>query len=154
MIPAYRICSTRYAFGAFSGEDAKMAGGRWNSPGLLMVYCSSSLSLATLEILVHLEEPEILARHFSYFEIAIPKAMIQPLDPAKIPSNWRFEGAFPQTSALGDAWLRSMKSAVLSVPSAVTPGEVNYLLNPRHPDYGKIRIGEEQRFEPDPRLAR
>jgi len=153
MIPAFRICATRYSPTAFSGEGAKIAGGRWNSAGLPVVYCSSSLSLATLEILVHLEEPEILAHHFSFFEVGIPKELIETLNPAKLPPGWRAETTFPQTSALGDAWIRSMKSAVLSVPSAVTPGEVNFLLNPRHPDFGKIRIGEMQRFEPDPRLA-
>lgn len=154
MIPAFRICATRHASTAFTGEGAKIAGGRWNSPGSSMIYCSSSLSLATLEILVHLEEPEILASYFSYFEIGIPEDLIAELDTRDLPTGWRAETTFTETSNLGDAWIRSGKSAALSVPSAVTPGESNFLLNPRHPEFGKIRLGKMQRFEPDPRLAR
>ena len=130
-----------------------MAGGRWNSPGFSVVYTSSSLSLATLEILVHLEEAEILANYFSFFEVGIPEALVDVLDVSSLPSGWRAETTFPHSSALGDAWLRSLKSPVLAVPSVVTPGEKNFLLNPSHSDFAKLVIGKEQRFEPDPRLA-
>ncbi len=153
MISAFRICSNRYASSAFTGEGAKIAGGRWNSPGLPVIYCSSSLSLATLEILVHLEEPEILSNYFSFSEVRIPVKLITELDLKRLHSGWRAETTFPQTSTMGDVWIRSLKSAVLAVPSAVTPGEKNFLLNPRHPDFAKIGIGEMQRFDPDPRLA-
>ena len=72
MISASRICKTRHLATALSGEGARLNGGRWNSPGLPAVYTSSSLSLATLEVLVHLEDPELLANLFSWFPLEIP----------------------------------------------------------------------------------
>lgn len=153
MITAYRICGTKWVDSAFTGEGAKMAGGRWNSAGRPVVYCSSSLSLATLEILVHLEDRGVLTRHFSFFEILIPEDIITISDPNRLPAEWKDEAGEAATRALGDSWLRSMKSAVLGVPSAVTPGEVNYLLDPRHPDYRRIEIGAPNQFSPDPRLT-
>jgi len=130
-----------------------MAGGRWNPTGRPLVYCSSSLSLATLEILVHLEDRGVLSRHFSFFEVRIPEQIVTILDPRRLPEDWKEGDGEAATRALGDTWLRSMKSAVLGVPSAVTPGELNYLLDPRHRDFGKIEIGPPRRFSPDPRLA-
>ncbi|MGJ8634008.1 MAG: RES family NAD+ phosphorylase [Luteolibacter sp.] len=154
MISAFRLCANRYLSSAFSGEGAKIAGGRWNSDGRPMVYCASSLSLATLEVLVHLEEPEILERYFSYFEIRFPAEMVTETDLGALPKNWRSEDGLPATRSLGDEWLVSFGSPVLSVPSAVTPGELNFLLNPRHPDFRKIEIGNSETFSPDPRLVR
>lgn len=153
MITAYRICGTKWVGSAFTGEGAKMAGGRWNSAGRPVVYCSSSLSLATLEILVHLEDRGVLTRHFSFFEIRIPKNVVTISDPNRLPEDWTDEAGEAATRALGDSWLRSMNSAVLGVPSAVTPGEMNYLLDPRHLDYRRIEIGVPKRFSPDPRLT-
>lgn len=154
MISAYRICGTKWVSSAFTGEGAKLTGGRWNTSGVPAVYCASSLSLATLEVLVHLEDTEILANYFSYFRIEIPDSIVAALDTAELPENWKDESAMLATRALGDSWLQSMKSAVLSVPSAVTPGELNFLLNPRHPDFGKIGIGAVQTFLADPRLVK
>jgi RES domain-containing protein len=154
MISAYRICSTKWISSAFTGEGAKLAGGRWNSSGRPAVYCASSLSLATLEVLVHLEEPEILAHYFSYFHIEFPDFFVTDLDSGNLPENWKDESARLATRAIGDSWLKSMRSAVLSVPSAVTPGELNFLLNPRHEDFGKIVIESAQSFIPDPRLVK
>lgn len=119
-----------------------------------MVYCAGTLSLATLEVLVHLENPGILSRHFRFFEIGFPEEILSSMEAPALPANWREESMIPVTAAMGDAWLREKESAVLSVPSAVTPGEINYLLNPRHTDFAKIKTGTSQRFEPDPRLAR
>lgn len=154
MIRAFRICGTKWESSAFSGEGAKIAGGRWNTGGLPVVYCACSLSLATLEILVHLEDPGVLSRHFSFFEIGFPEEILTEIVTSALPANWRDEGMIPVTAALGDRWLRAMTGAVLSVPSAVTHGESIFLLNPRHEDFAKITIGAPQRFDPDPRLAR
>jgi RES domain-containing protein len=153
MIPAFRLCKTKFLASAFSGDGARIHGGRWNSPGLAMVYTSSSLSLATLEVLVHLEDPDAFARLFSWIALEIPDDSVERLNPAILPAGWSADEMNTASQATGDAWLRSMRTAVLAVPSVVTPGEWNYLLNPAHPRFSEIRIVETQSFRPDPRLV-
>jgi RES domain-containing protein len=152
MIPAFRLCKTRHLATAFSGHGARLTGGRWNSPGLPVVYTSSSLSLATLEVLVHLEDPAVLAGLFSWLPVEIPELLVERPEVDLLGPAWLDEGALPRTRAIGDAWLRAQRSAVLAVPSAVTPQESNYLLNPTHPRFPEILIGPACRFQPDRRL--
>lgn len=152
MIPAFRLCKTKFVATAFSGEGARLNGGRWNSPGVSTVYASSSLSLATLEVLVHLEDPDAFARLFSWVGIEIPEGSIERLDESNLPKRWCDAETNVSSRAIGDAWVRSLRSAVLAVPSVVTPGEWNYLLNPAHPGFSKIKIGPAKPFQPDPRL--
>lgn len=153
MIPAFRLCKTKFLASAFSGEGARLHGGRWNSPGLAVVYTSSSLSLATLEVLVHLEDPAAFARLFSWVPLELPEDAVERIDPATLPDAWHADGANSASQSVGDAWLRSMRSPVLAVPSVVTPGEWNYLLNPAHRRFAEIQFGEARRFQPDPRLS-
>jgi len=154
MIRAFRLCKTRHAASAFTGEGARIAGGRWNSPGVAVVYVSSSLSLATLEVLVHLDDPEAFARLFSWFAVEIPDELAEALDESKLPPGWCADETTAATQVIGDQWIHSQRSAVLAVPSVVTPGEWNYLLNPAHPGFAGIRIAAPQAFRPDPRLAK
>jgi RES domain-containing protein len=152
MIPAFRLCKTKHLASAFSGEGARINGGRWNSPGLAMVYTSSSLSLATLEIMVHLEDPETFARLFSWLPLEIPEGIVERLDISRLPAGWSNDEANMTSRAAGDAWLHSQRSAALAVPSVVTPGEWNYLLNPAHPRFADLVMGEPKPFRPDSRL--
>jgi len=154
MIQAFRLCKTKHAASAFTGEGARLNGGRWNSPGVAVVYASSSLSLATLEVLVHLEDPEIFSRLFSWIPLEMPEAIIEELAEATLPAGWLDDEANAASRAVGDAWVRGGREAVLAVPSVVTPGEWNYLLNPAHAEFGKVRIGKSSPFRPDPRLLR
>jgi len=154
MIRAFRLCKTKHLATAFTGEGARIAGGRWNSPGVGVVYTSSTLSLATLEVLVHLDDPESFARMFSWFAMEIPDELVEVLDESKLPSTWCADETTAATQVIGDAWVRSQRTAVLAVPSVVTPGERNYLLNPSHPRISGIRFASPQVFRPDPRLAR
>jgi RES domain-containing protein len=153
MIRAFRLCKTRHAATAFTGEGARLNGGRWNSPGNAVVYTSSSLSLATLEVLVHLEDPEVLGKRFSWTPLDIPPEMVETVKTESLPDGWS-EPSGRVSRTVGDAWLASYRSAALAVPSAVTPCEWNYLLNPAHPDFPKILIGRTQPFQPDPRLLK
>lgn len=153
MIQAFRLCKTRYLASAFTGEGARLTGGRWNSPGLAVVYTSSSLSLATLEVLVHLEDPEAFARLFSWVPLEIPDDAIEELDETKLARGWCADETNSTSRSLGDAWIRSMRTLALAVPSVVTSSEWNFLLNPAHPRYSEIRLGETKPFRPDPRLG-
>ena len=152
MIQAFRLCKTKHLAAAFTGEGARLNGGRWNSPGMAVVYSSSTLSLATLEMLVHLEDPAVFGRLFSWVPLEIPDAEVERLDPTRLAAAWRNDEVNASSRSVGDVWLRSLRSMALAVPSVVTPGEWNYLLNPVHPRFHQIRIGKARRFKPDSRL--
>ena len=154
MKPAFRLCKTKHLASAMAGEGVRLAGGRWNSPGLPVVYAASSLSLATLEVMVHLEEIEVFYHLFSWLGLEIPEIIIEPLDITHLPDGWHSDETNAAARAVGDQWLLSMKSAVMAVPSVVTEGEKNYLLNPRHQDFQQIRVAPAQRFRPDPQLKK
>ncbi len=149
---AWRITKQKYAKTAFNGEGARLYGGRWNSPGTAMIYASQSQSLAVLELLVHLEAPELL-HSYLLIEVWLPKSCVADLDLSNLPPNWRADPTPANVRAVGDEWAAGAKSAALRVPSALVPGESNFLLNPRHPDFSKLRIGKPLPFQFDPRFA-
>lgn len=135
---------------AFSGEGAAKFGGRWNSRGVKMVYTSSTQSLAVLETLVHLNPPMDL--RYVTFELTLDESGVTPLELGTLPRDWRQAPPSPGTQSLGDRWVQSNSSVVLAVPSVVVPGEKNYLLNPAHPGFSKIRISQPTPFALDARL--
>ncbi|MFM9971008.1 MAG: RES family NAD+ phosphorylase [Burkholderiales bacterium] len=147
---AYRIVRRRQARFAFNGEGARIAGGRWNSPGKRAVYLSSTLALAAMEVFVHLRE-DAASLDYVYFEIAIPDDLvIATLD--RKPKGWRAEPPGMASMHIGDRWLQAQTSALLALPSAIIPSEINFLLNPNHPDSGKLRIAPARAFHFDPRM--
>lgn len=150
MPEAWRILKEKHAAKAFSGEGARLFGGRWNSRGVPLVYTSSTKSLAALETLVHLNPPVL----FDYVAIRIEfdEALIETVPPKSLPADWRVEPPPPSSKAVGDRWVREGRSAVLALPSVIIPAELNYLLNPAHPDFRKISIGKPEPFAFDPRL--
>jgi len=148
---AWRIVKERHATTAFSGDGAAQAGGRWNSRGIRVVYASGSLALAALETLVHLNPP--VPFRFVTFRIEFDPGLVETLPFSNLPPDWTEEPGPPSTRRIGDAWVRSARSAVLELPSAIIPGEPNYLLNRAHPDFVKIRIGAPEPFAFDSRLV-
>lgn len=148
MPQAWRIVKQRHAGTAFSGEGAAKTGGRWNSRGVPVVYASSTLSLAALESLVHLNPP-VLFKYVA-FPIEFDDALVA--SPGRLPADWSLEPPGPASKAIGDAWVHGSKSAVLAVPTVIIPAETNYLLNPAHPNFKRISIGKPQPFAFDPRL--
>lgn len=151
MLTAFRLVRPAFADDAFSGTGARRVGGRWNSPGWRVVYTSSSIPLATLELLVRTPRRSRL-RNYALIPCYFPEAIVEELDSKRLPAKWN---AYPPPSLLqelGDRWLASRESAVLAVPSAVVPTDINYLLNPEHDDFRSVDIGESQRFPLDLRL--
>jgi len=116
------------------------------------VYFASSASLATLEIMVHLQNYAAL-RLYTLWAVSIPKTQITVVDEEKLSNFWRQQPA-PQANAdLGDEFLISNKKAVLSVPSAVMPMERNYVLNVENDRASSIiESAEAISFLPDDRL--
>jgi RES domain-containing protein len=105
-----------------------------------------------LEMLVQ-DEP--LRARYVMIEARIPKGVqIDRVRVEDLPADWRSIAAREKLQAIGTEWARKRGAAVLAVPSVVIPAETNYLLNPLHPDFRRIRVGKAQRFETDLRLIR
>jgi RES domain-containing protein len=152
MPTVWRLLTARYAESAFSGEGARLYGGRWNRKGVPMVYTAGSQSLAMLELLVQ-DEP--LRARYVMIAARLPKNLkIERIAPEQLPADWRDLAAREQMQIIGTGWAKRRSSAVLAVPSAVIPSETNYLLNPSHPSFAKIEIGEPQDFITDLRPTR
>ncbi|HVS52142.1 MAG TPA: RES family NAD+ phosphorylase [Opitutaceae bacterium] len=151
-IVLWRLCAQHREPWAFTGEGSARRGGRWNPPGVRVIYCAESRSLAALEVLVNVDQP---ARLFLTAWIMVPAVASAELveKPARVPENWRDTPHSAATQAFGAAWVRERRSAVLRVPSTVVPGEFNYLINPLHPDFKRVKIGKPERFTFDARLA-
>jgi RES domain-containing protein len=166
-LKAYRLCSPWRK--PWDPTGALRRGGRWNNPGVAVLYAASSISLACLEILVHLVDTAIIP-DFVYSEIEIPDALVKPWT-----ENERRTEAILGSSLLsrdfGDSWLkRPIRSGgtdpafvarlrrefadvpVQQVPSAVVPPEWNYLINPKHEEFRELTWSEPRMFRLDRRL--
>lgn len=154
MIPVYRIVKSKHVSSAFDGQGAKIAGGRWNNKGVSVVYASGSLSLAAHETFVHLGYSGIKAK-FSYFKVEIPDDVtVRRINAASLPSDWQMEPPPDSTKRLGSDWALKLETAVLVVPSTLIPGELNYLLNPAHPDFERLVIDSPMAFAFDVRYLK
>ena len=141
----------RLAHAKLDGEGARLAGGRWNTRGRAAVYTSSRLSLAALELLVHTDVP-VVPPDLVAFEIDVPdKLEIESVEIAGLPKDWRLPG-HPTCRSIGDTWLAEERTAVLRVPSAVVPEELNYIINPAHRAAKTIQVVGRRKFAFDSRL--
>jgi RES domain-containing protein len=152
MPSSWRLTKTRHLATAWDGEGARKAGGRWNSPGVSVIYTSGSLSLALVEILVHL--PGEILPAYSALRVEFGESLVSTVAAAALPANWRDSPPPRETQAIGDTWVADSISAVLQVPSVVIPDELNYVLNPSHTDFRRISVGAPRSFPFDPRLRR
>jgi RES domain-containing protein len=148
----WRVVKRIHAATAFDGKAAQRFGGRWNSPGRRAVYASATKSLAVLEVLVHLDVGRPLPRVVAFaFDVA--DALVERLDPTQLARDWRTAGGLIGTQQVGDAWLASARTLALAVPSVIVPEESNYILNPAHPAFARLRFGRAVPFVLDPRLT-
>lgn len=153
IVTAWRIVRSQHAALAFDGEGSRRYGGRWNQEGVPMVYAAESLALAALELLVHLDASRIM-QDFVCISIQFDESLCLRIDQSHLPSDWT---AYPASSAvqdIGTAWFHSGESVALAVPSAIVPIEINYLINPLHPDFDNLQIGAPSAFQDDPRLKK
>jgi RES domain-containing protein len=147
----WRIIQRKYAEEAFSGEGSAKYGGRWNQKGTAVVYCSESASLAQLEVLVRTQRTKDLALYV-LIEARVAEELIETLRREDLPDDWNALPESNTTREMGTKWATEKRSAVLGVPSVVIPSELNFLLNPEHPDFSKIEIGTPKPVGWDPRL--
>lgn len=147
----FRICNSHYA-NDLSGIGAKLYGGRWNNKGHAVLYTSSTRALATLEVLVHLPTINVKPIDFSIVSINIPNNSLEEISYHKIKAELLENGFDSNLKKIGDKWLNNNSSLVLKVPSIVIHEEFNYLINPLHKDFSKIKIVDKKTFSFDSRL--
>lgn len=136
----------------FDGEGAFRFGGRWNSRGTRILYTAGSLSLAALEMLVHLNSEEVLLA-YSFASAEFDESLILPVEDFRpLPENWSASPPPLDIQRIGDEWAETLASVVLKVPTSVLPVEFNYLINVGHPEFSKVKFGKPQTFTFDERL--
>ena len=153
MMTAWRVLKAKHRKAAFTGEGARIYGGRWNPAGVPVVYTAESLSLATLEIIVHLERIDLLRQHFVKIPVTFDDVLVYALPREKLPEDWNRLPPAETTQRIGYEWITQASFPILKVPSTVIPEEHNFLLNPTHPDFQSVSIGEARRFDFDSRLV-
>jgi RES domain-containing protein len=138
----YRLARADLHASLWSGDGGLHVDGRWHTAGRRIVYTAQSVSLAQLEVLVHISDRRQMPPRI-YGDAEIPEGMhVEIIDAARLPNDWRgFAPYHPETQRLGVEWFRRQSSAVLRVPSAISPAEWNVLLNPAHAEFRRIRRG-------------
>jgi len=153
MPTVWRIVKNRYASSAFDGEGARTFGGRWNSPGVPLVYTSGTRALCLLEVLAGLGSVRILPSYV-LISATFDDALVLPVSPDHLPQDWRRSPPSASTQRIGDVWADQRRSAVLRVPSVIVPDEHNYIVNPAHPDFKSVEVGPPEDISIDSRLLR
>lgn len=144
----YRIALSKYA----DSLKASKRAARWNPNEVETIYTSANRALACLENVVHRGKLG-LSQVFSVMTIEIDdqikkeKILLNDL-----PDNWKEFEQMPLTQALGGKWISKNKTAILEVPSSVIDDEVNYLINPKHPDFEFIKLIKTDPFMFDKRI--
>ena len=151
MASAWRIVRASRANTAFTGEGPWRYGGRWNSLGVHVVYVSEHQSTAAFEVFAN-RVPFILEEKYKAFCLEWLDSLTESFPIQKLPANWRVTPPPAETMEIGDRWVQERRSAVLALPSAISPDDTNFLLNPTHPDFKRIRIHPPINFDFDPRL--
>lgn len=167
----WRIAPGQYD--PLTGEGARRFGGRWTSPGRPAVYLASSLPLAALEVLAHVDA-DAAPLDLVAVAVDIPPALGGAADwaswrsqtsptgtPLTLPDGWRNVAQPAACRAIGDAWLRTRAHPLLHVPSAVLPAWVDddaggwcAVLDPTHPEASGCRVAMREPFTFDPRVLR
>ena len=145
----YRITNSRHK-DDISGVGAKLKGARWNLPGSSMLYTAENISLSTLELLVHIGFNDI--RNFYHLlTITMPdNAPLKEIDTDKLKTNWQEDEGY--TAYIGTEFINNNQTLILKVPSAIITEEHNFLVNPNHADFKKVRITRSKPFVFDKRL--
>jgi RES domain-containing protein len=144
-----------YTADDMSGAGAKETGGRWNEAGVAVTYTASTRALACLETVVHLNAGGLPLNRY-LVEIEIPDDLwsaAETVDPTAL-VGWDAEPAALVSITFGTNWAHSQRSALLFVPSVIVPEESNILINPAHPDAGRISARKLRRWLYDTRLTR
>jgi len=147
----YRIVRAPYQ-DDLSGEGAEKYGGRWNSIGTAALYCCENRSLALLEVLAN-SYSGIVLKNFVILTIEIPEsAKIWTPKASQLPSDWQVIPLRNTSQNFGDKILSKTEYIGFKVPSTIMPYEHNFVFNPQHVDFKKVKIKEKTPFTIDARL--
>jgi RES domain-containing protein len=147
----FRLQNKKYPI-ELSGKGASIIGARWNSKGTEVVYTAQNRALAIAEVVVHLTI-STLPKGFCMVTVFIPDDVdVFALDQKKLPNDWNLFPENTATQQLGDELIRLNEFAVIKVPSAVVKGEFNFMLNPHHKDFERIKIIHQEDFPFDKRI--
>ena len=141
----YRLCKVKYVHD-LSGKGAETSSGRWNSKRVPIVYTSQSKALCASEIAAHTPLGNLPA-DYCLVTIQIPDDSIKQYHTTLMPKDWR---AYPHpdfTQKIGDHFIAEGKLLAFKVPSAVIPGDFNFLLNPQHNRISEVVIKKVESFK-------
>lgn len=148
----FRLTTTKYA-NDLSGTGARLHGGRWNQKGDAVLYTSGSRALALVEVLVHLTNA-FLPLNYQLITIYIPDDSIIELPSKSLPNDWKSIEPNESTKKVAAKWLVENEYLALKVPSVVVEGEHNFLINPLHVDFLKVKVLKVEPFSFDTRLIK
>jgi RES domain-containing protein len=148
----YRICSSKFA-NDLTGEGAKINGGRWNHPGTACIYSASTRALALLEYTAH-AKLHLIPRALSFTSFEVPDQSLQSFSIAQLPGNWKQFPHPKETRDFGTKFLTDNKFLVYRLPSVVIDDEMNFIINPSHPDIKLVKIKEVKDYVYDLRLKK
>jgi len=152
LMEIYRITQQQFAED-FSGNGARLFGGRWNSEGFFALYTSSSGSLALLETLAHTPAKMLDAKVYHLVTLWVPDSVsIQKIMITGLIEGWDALDIRPFTKKIGDRFLSDKKNLLLQVPSVMMPEEINYVINPLHKDMKHLKIVNKRRIYFDQRI--
>lgn len=144
----YRLTTAEFA-NDLSGEGSKLYGGRWNLAGTSALYTSEYVSLSLLEILVNLNKNR-LPISYTLISLELPELHISKIQYKKLKDNWQHH--FEYTQWIGNEFLKNNDFLALKVPSAIVPQENNFIINPLHAAFKKVKILNTELLELDKRL--
>jgi RES domain-containing protein len=144
----YRLATSNFA-NDISGEGSKLYGGRWNSIGLAGLYTSENISLCILEILVRATK-KTSPDSYTLISITVPDDDISTISFKKLKKEWQHDIEY--TRDIGSNFLKENQALCIKVPSAIVMQENNFLINPLHKDFTKVKIISFELLELDKRL--
>lgn len=146
----YRLA--RQKFANLSGKGAALKGARWNSIGVELIYTAVNRSLAMAEVAVRLTLAT-LPEDYVMMSIYIPDDVsLDKINAPDLRYNWHIFPYLTSTQAVGDKFVADNKYCVLQIPSSVTSGDFNFLINPRHAQFSTIKIIATVNFPFDKRI--
>ncbi len=148
----YRAVRQKYAGQPLDTTGTWLYGGRWNPPGVGILYTAEHAALALVEILVHMPQvPYAELPTFRLFTLEIPDDSLRIVSANELPPYWQ-DDSYTRSQTILDKWLKQPDVLAIGVPSSVMPDGINYLLHSAHIAYQRIRIMEEKALLIDPRL--
>lgn len=147
----FRLSRRKFAT-ALSGKGSALKGARWNSVGVELIYTAANRSLAMAEVAVHFTLATLPGDYVMMVVFIPDDVSITRLNISDLPENWNLFPHPASTQSIGDKFVADNKHCVLQIPSAVTFGDFNFLINPNHLDFSTIKILETVDFPFDKRI--